>query len=404
MTETEARRLSRRVRFCTVFLVLTGASAVVVGFHDLLTSSQLTFRFVAVGLFVLGVALLAGAYGFVRRRPWCYAVTFAAGLAGFAFGVMFLVTQWVNEIHDLRLVVWAAIAVGFVFVATFAAHEGRLSVEHLARRRVRILSSILSVGALLSVANFWNTAVRVPPTAAPSVTVTTSLKALRPHDGLVPLEGAIGVRNSGGSTVRVLGSVYTLWGGDAAESKGKEATSDAALRSKFVSAIRQKFYSTETPLRGVRKEYDQLAGAGQWVEERSYFVPDDEYKLHPVFYVPVRRYAWVRLEAIVVIAKDTIPLDDYSDNAVKRSGNRMTLVVPLNDRSWLSQLFRGRRVLHSDVVITTPETSQSLEPQLDVRVERRDHPIAGDSAFANRMTRIYNIAQADSAYEIALAQ
>jgi len=195
-----------------------------------------------------------------------------------------------------------------------------------------------------------------------------------------------------------------LWGGDAAESKGKEATSDAALRSKFVSAIRQKFYSTETPLRGVRKEYDQLAGAGQWVEERSYFVPDDEYKLHPVFYVPVRRYAWVRLEAIVVIAKDTIPLDDYSDNAVTRSGNRMTLVVPLNDRSWLSQLFRGRRVLHSDVVITTPETSQSLEPQLDVRVERRDHPIAGDSAFANRMTRIYNIAQADSAYEIALAQ
>lgn len=412
------RQLSTPLQIAVALFVVVGIAAFVVGGHDIFLATQLSTRLLAAVVVLVSVGLLVSSVGFLRRRQWAYTLGVVSAVTGAIASALFLVAQWVNRVHDFRLWLWAALTVFFVLTAFGLARQGRVHVATLARRRVQVVSSVLSIGALVSIAQFWNAAVRVPPTAAPSLTISSQLTEVGRRDGMRRFVGTINVRNTATTKVWILSSLYNVIGGRA-NSEEKDPAEFADELDFVISGE----YFTYGATRHTTKRWDQVLETGQLLGHLVYLVPDEEYTYHLAFYAPPNRYDLLRLETFVVVAKDTLVLDETRqpkpeivDDGVqgrarsRREGNRtdaeedkvhrIVAKRPVRDTSWFSRILRGDRVVHTEVVFN--RNAGWLYPFLSVYVNRggREPVGAEESRYGVRMRRFYGIATSDSSFEL----
>jgi hypothetical protein len=393
------RELSGPLKVAVAFFVVVGGAAFVVGGHDIFLATQLTTRLLAAVVLLIALGLLVASIGFLRRRQWAYTLGVVSSVAGAVASTLFFVAQWVNRVHDERLGVWVGLSIFFVLTSLGLAKQGRVHVGTLAKRRVQVVSSVLSIGALVSVAQFWNAAVRVPPTAAPSLTISTDVTEVGQRDGMRRFAGTIKVTNTATTKVWILSSLYNVLGGRA-DVKHKNSAGFAAELESHISEER----FTYGLARHTTKHYEQVLETGQLLGHLTYLVPDEEYTFHLAFYAPVERYDLLRLETVVAVAKDTLVLDETRQPApeiVSEDGTRRVVAArPVRDTSWFGRIFRGDRVVHTEVVLD--RTLGYLHPYLNVYINRggREPVGAEESAYALRMRRFYGVAYSDGSFEM----
>ncbi len=377
-----------------------GAAAFVLGAHELVFAVQLTFRVAGAVVMLVGLGLLASCVGFARRQGWCYLCSVAAGFVAGLLCLMFTLAQSVNYPRGLRVSIWLSLAVISWLVVLAVAKEGRINFDSHIRRRVKIASSVVSLGAIVSIVQFWNGAVRIPPAAAPSVAVDVKLEQLPPKRGMARLEGTLTVRNTSSTKVWVLGSLYNLLGASAE----RESKTPHEFSQELEQNLEQEFLTYGTS-HYTTKRYAALIESGQFVGDLTYFVPGDELTYHQIFFVPNGRYDLVRLTAMVAIAKETLVLEIARPRdphlVVSNGTRRVAAERTVRETSWLGRFLRGARVEHTDVVLD--RSSGYLYPYILAYVDLRDRPVSdGESSYSDRMRRIYGIGYADSAYELAL--
>jgi hypothetical protein len=393
------RQLSTPLQIAVGCFTVVGIAALVVGGHDIFLATQLSTRLLAAVVVLIAVGLLVSSAGFLRRRQWAYTLGVLSSIAGAIAAVLFLAAQWVNRVHDLRLGLWAALAIFFVLTALGLAEQGRVHLATLAKRRVQVVSSVLSIGALVSIAQFWNASIRVPPTAAPSLTISADLTEVGRRDGMRRFAGTIKVTNTATTKVWILSSLYNVWGGRA----NLEQKKPSQFADELASHIAAEAF-TYGLARHTTKLYDQVLETGQLLGHLTYLVPDEEYTFHLAFYAPVQRYDVLRLETSVVVAKDTLVLEETRQPkpAIVDEGGPRRVVAerPVRDTSWFSRIFRGDRVVHTEVVFD--RTYGYLYPYLNVYINRggREPVGATESAYAVRMRRSYGVATSDGSFEL----
>jgi hypothetical protein len=393
------RELSGPLKVAVAFFVVVGGAAFVVGGHDIFLATQLTTRLLAAVVVLIALGLLVASVGFLRRRQWAYTLGVVTSIAGAVASTLFFVAQWVNRVHDARLGLWASLSIFFVLTSLGLAKQGRVHVGTLARRRVQVVSSVLSIGALVSIAQFWNAAVRVPPTAAPSLTISTDLTEVGQRDGMRRFAGTIKVTNTATSKVWILSSLYNVFGGNANLEQKKPSQFADELESHISGEL-----FTYGLARHTTKEYDEVLETGQLLAHLTYLVPDEEYTFHLAFYAPIQRYDLLRLETFIVVAKDTLVLDETRQpipEIVSEGGPRRVVAArPVRDTSWFSRIFRGDRVVHTEVVLD--RTLEDVYPYLNVYINRggREPVGANESAYALRMRRSYGVATSDASFEL----
>jgi hypothetical protein len=393
------RQLSTPLQIAVGCFTVVGIAALVVGGHDIFLATQLSTRLLAAVVVLIAVGLLVSSVGFLRRRQWAYTLGVIASVAGSITAALFFVAQWVNRVHDYRLGLWAALTAFFVLTSVGLAKQGRVHIATLARRRVQVVSSVLSIGAVISIAQFWNAAVRVPPTAAPSLTISTDVTELGQRDGMRRFAGTIKVTNTATSKVWILSSLYNVLGGHANLEQKKPSLFAEELESHISN---EEF--TYGLARHTTKQYEQVLESGQLLQHLTYLVPDEVYTFHLAFYAPIERYDLLRLETLVVVAKDTLVLDETRQpipEVVSEDGVRRAVAArPVRDTSWFSRIFRGDRVVHTEVVFD--RTFGYLKPFLNVYINRggREPVWAEESAYALRMRRSYGVATSDGSFEL----
>lgn len=399
---TRRLRLSSAARFASACYFALGVVATIVGAHEVVFALSLTFRLAGIVMLAVGIALLASTVGFMRRRTWCYTSSFLSGVAAAVLALLLLIAQLLNYAIAARVALWAVVALLSCTAAFFVAREGRVNFGNLARRRVQVASSLLSVGAVLSVAQFWNTAVRVPPQAAPSLSIAQGLHpAKSAKKALVAVEGDITLRNTASTKIWIMGAMYNVLGGVA----GAPTPSRAA----FAGDVNWMMIHTSPGYdlnRHAYKEFTHVVDTGRLIGDLFYLVPGDQQTFHFVIYVPPKRYDYLRLETAVIVAKDTLALDETTvlkPRKVTVAGvERVVAERPIRETSWMGRLLRGSGVVVESVVMD--HTNGYLLPYLSVYIERKGHPLSdGTSSYSLHMQRLYGLAESDSAFELPLS-
>jgi hypothetical protein len=398
---TRRPRLSWAARFASAWYFVLGAVATIVGAHEVVFALSLTFRLAGIVMLTVGMALLASSVGFVKRRSWCYTSSFLSGVAAGVLALLLLIAQLLNYPIAARVALWAAVAVLSFTAAFFVAREGRVNFGNLARRRVQVASSLLSVGAILSVAQFWNTAVRVPPAAAPSIAIANELhQAKSTKKGLVAVEGDITLRNTASTKIWIMGAMYNVLGG--------MAGSGTSSRAQFAGDVDWMMIHTSPGYdldRHAYKTFTHVVDTGRLIADLFYLVPGDQQTFHFVLYVPPERYDFLRLQTSVAVAKDTLALDDTKDLTPRKvTIGRVGRVVaerPIRETSWVGRLLRGSGVVIESVVMD--HSNGYLFPYLSISIERKGRPLSDSaSSYALHMQRLYGLAYSDSAYELPM--
>jgi hypothetical protein len=393
------RQLSTPLQIAVGCFAVVGVAAFVVGGHDIFLATQLSTRLLAAVVLLIALGLLVSSIGFLRSRPWAYTLGVLSSVGSAIAATLFFAAQWVNRVHDARLGLWAALSVFFALTALGLAKQGRVHLATLAKRRVQVVSSVLSIGAVVSIAQFWNAAIRVPPAAAPSLTISTDLTEIGQRDGMRRFAGTIKVTNTATTKVWILTSLYNVLGGRADLEQKKPPQFEAELESH----ISQEAF-TYGLARHTTKRYDQVLETGQLLGHLTYLVPDEEYTFNLALYTPIKRYDLLRLETFVVVAKDTLVLDEIRQprpEIVSEDGMRRVVAArPVRDTSWFGRIFRGDRVVHTEVVFD--RTFGYLYPYLSVYINRggREPVGAEESAYALRMRRSYGVATSDGSFEM----
>lgn len=396
------RRLSLVARLTALWFFAVGIAAIFLGAHEVVFAVSWTYRLAGVLIAAVGLGLVASSVGFWRRRSWSYSYAAVAAAGCGVLSVLLLVAQLINYPTTPRIAVWVVAAVPTLVLALVVSREGSVSFEALARRRVRVASSVLSVGAFLSVAQFWNSAVRVPPASAPSLVVTESLHQLKTADnGLARVEGDITFRNSSSTKIWVLGGLYNLIGGTVEPSELRPSDFKAGLAKGYIGTSPGYYAAT----RHVDKQFVRVIESGRLLGDLVYFVPGDVYTIHLSFFAPRKSYDFLRLETTVTVAKDTLSLDDRTDptpHRIKVGGvRRIAMERPIRSTSWLERLLRGSSVVHEDVLMD--ESNGYIFPSFYVYIDRAGRPSSdGTSAYSQRMGHLYGLGQSDGEYELAL--
>lgn len=147
-------------------MALLGVAATIVGGHDAVAGTEISVRLVGSLLLAAGVVLLAGAAGLLRRTADGLSLAMISALLGVAMGIMTFLAQTVNDEPDRRLLAWGAMIVvsgaAALYIRARALPEERVKSIW---SRLPILKSTISIGFLISLAQFWYSQIYLPTTA-----------------------------------------------------------------------------------------------------------------------------------------------------------------------------------------------------------------------------------------------
>ena len=372
-----APQLGAAENAAALWLLLLGSAAVVVGGHDTVAGTEIMVRVWGTLVLGAGCVLVAGAWGLRRGSLRGRSLAMVAALLGVALGAMTFFAQAVNDEPDRRLLAWAAIVV----VSAAAAWTVRSNTPLELRGQgvltaLPVLKSVVSVGVVISLAQFWYTSIYIPTTAPASLTFESVVRPVAKGDRVV-LMGSVTVRNTSGTRVNLLASSLRLVG----ETLGERP--EEAFKQDALSAYEQNAPGTYEVLgQGVTDR--TVVAEGPLLPHGHYFEPGEAVTQPINARVPPDTYDEAVIEAFVVIARgQTLTLESAPPRPGPITDDGLVVVTPIPEAGWLRRLTRGDRYVRV-------EYSSDPDQDPDVRfVRESDAGRRQDDDFHERMWRFY---------------
>lgn len=371
------------------WLVLLGVAAIVVGGHDTAVGRQIDVRLTGSAVLAAGVVLVAGAHGLYRGHPRGHALASVAALLGVALGIFTFVTQTVNDDPDGRLVWWGGIIV--LSLAAFSAI--RLTTPEAEREtgilgHLPVLKSAVSLGLLLSAAQFWHSAIYLPTRAPVNVTIKPEFEPPERRGDRFLVRGKVTVENPSGARVIPVASSLTVSANRIArkvvpterfDHDARDA--DAGKREEAVRMPEQ----LEPPVAITR---------GRFVGEDDFFEPDHTFTRPFIAWFPAEgasgRYEIARVDVGVAIARPTVEvLEDPEAVRTESTDDATVITRSIPEDGWLHDLTRGERYVVATYYVTPWAENNEFVPFTVGfnRVRSPDPP----SDFNDRMERFYGL-------------
>jgi hypothetical protein len=358
------------------WLVVLGLAAIAIGGHDLLVATEITVRLWGTLVLGAGLVLVAGAGGLQRDTPPARALAMVAALLGVALGAMTFLAQVVSDEPDVRLLLWAAImalsgaSVAVVRRVTPAEERGAGVWS-----RLPVLKSVVSVGVLISLGQFWYTAIYVPTTAPANLTLEPKLTQAEQGDHVV-LQGSVTIRNTSGTRVNVLASYLDVSASDAALAPDGVQSFDADVVDGHRGAqLLANRYLQNPPATSV------LHGAP--VRDGTYFEPGETITQTFLAWVPKGSFTLAAVEVQMTIARAQALALETSRPERRTSGGRTVIVTPIPESGWLRRITRGDRFVHVEY------DDRHLNTYPLVKLTPGRHRAPAD--FDGRMWRLYGV-------------
>jgi hypothetical protein len=333
---------------------------------------EITVRVWGTLVLIAGCVLVAGAIGLLQGTVRGRALATVASLLGVALGVMTILAQLVNDKPDPRLLLWAAIIVisagSAWIVRSVTPPEERGAGVWVA---LPFLRSVVSVGLLVSIGQFWYTSIYIPTTAPASLTVETKLDAAA-HGERVVLTGNVTLRNTSSTRVNLLASTMQISGErvlDGEDTAFEDNVVDAHVNGGYVTRFAQASERTVVAEGPLLPDY---LDAGETVTQPI------------VAWVARDQFDLASLDVAAVIARGrALALEDADPPEVSAGENSTVVVTSIPAAGWLRRLTRGDRYVRVEYP-RDGVTGPSL-----MFVSEADAAPGHEESFSRRMWRFY---------------
>jgi hypothetical protein len=317
-------------------LLPLGLFATILGVWDASSALGDQERFVGALFALAGLTMLAAGISLLSRAwrdEWGRPLGIIAGAAGIGVGAYLTISQigfpgarlpgfWIGNswVFWLGVALMAAAAVALSRLprpdeATAAKATSNDGDQEGGSKRAKTVATVLaSVGAiatlLLGFVQFWYTNQYLPARGGAALAATGDLKELPPGDqsGKFRIFAVtLRVKNTGGTKVQVLSSLYTVVGVKVAKVPREDNTVDAYV-TRAVPEAKDGHLPDIDPVASryaVEEDYDLLK-FDKVVSEGWYFEPTEEFSTRILVSVPtevVRSYEFLRLSMVVAVAK-----------------------------------------------------------------------------------------------------
>lgn len=369
------------------WLVALGLAAIAIGGHDLLVATEITVRLWGTLVAGAGAVLVAGALGLHRDTGPGRALAMVAALLGVALGAMTFLAQVVSDEPDVRLILWAAI-MGASIGSAWLIHAVTPDDERGAGvwSRLPVLKSVVSVGVLISLGQFWYTAIYVPTTAPANLTLEPKLTQAAEGDHVL-LQGSVTIRNTSGTRVNVLASHLDL----AAGRTVLEKDGDPRFGDEVTAG-----HTGEQPL--ANRYMDTPASTsvlhGSPVREGTYFEPGETITQTFLAWVPKDAYTLASVSVQLTIARARALALETAQPTSRTSGGRTVVLTAIPESGWLRSLTRGDRYLR----VEYDDRNLDAYPQVTLTPALDRAP----ADFDRRMWRLYGVSTVDASTEVSI--
>jgi hypothetical protein len=323
--------------FAAGFFALIGIPTTVVGFHDLFVVSEVGVRITSVFLILAGAVLCFGAVALLLVR---WRTRFALGILGsvVAFLVaLFLLLARLSS-GDPRGGwdwLWPSIMLLSTAIALMLWRRGGpLLRASTSTKRIRALASAITIGAIVSAAQFWYSSFYLPAAASPTISVDAELTKTAVRGQNVVLSGTVTAKNETDVRVNVLGSAYQVVGMKV-DRKAPVHQSDVGFALMY-----------ETPARRYTRVKDsRVVQASEVMPNRSFFDKGEEVTRSFITYINRKRFdaAALRMNLVVARRKLVVSPDPESEPTIKAGTGQIEYKQYLASQGWLRALTRGRR-------------------------------------------------------------
>jgi hypothetical protein len=371
-----------RARVVSAGLSVLGLAACAVGGHDALLGDDISARLVGTLVALAGVILITGAIGLAHNSQRGRSIGSVACLVGAGLGVMLGVGQLVNDRPSAMLFIWAAIAAGAAIGAFVLRHD-----LPSARRELPLLKSVVSIGVVTSLAQFWYGSIYLPASAPPSLTLAVSLQPVATTANRVTLRGSTTIKNTSGTRVNTISSFVLVHDSAIDPSDRRSTDFPKALLEAAGGGLAAEAFSRDTGPEIVH--LSQLFPAG------TFFETGETVTVPFTVFVPPRRFHVVTADVYVSFARASLKLDTGHAPTIK--GATITRSMPIREGGWIRDLTRSDRYVHSTWIVAPNrdfEVAISFSPDPDR---------AGPEGFDKRLREFYGYSAASGSVQVPVS-
>jgi uncharacterized membrane protein HdeD (DUF308 family) len=372
-----------RARLLSGGLFALGLAAGVVGVHDALLGDNISARLVGTLVALAGVILITGAVGVLHNSQRGRSLGSVACLVGAALGVMLGVSQLVNDRPSAMLALWIAIVVGMGIGAVVLRHD-----LPSAWRELPILKSVVTVGVLTSLAQFWYSSIYVPASAPPSLTLAVSLQPVDTAAKRVTLRGSATIKNTSGTRVNTISSFVLVYDSAIDQRDRRSTDFSQALHDAAGGGPPAEAFSQDAGA--------EIIHLSQLVPEATYFETGETVTVPFTVYVPPRRFHVVTAEVYIFFARASLRLDTGDARTAIR-GATIARSTPISTGGWIRELTRGERYLRSTWIVA-PDRPFKVEVGFSPDRDR-----AGPEGFDKRLRDFYGYSTANGSVQVPLS-
>lgn len=326
------------------WLLVASGGALVVGVHDALFGRHLPPRILGTMLVAAGMVFAVGAAGLVSEWRQHRLPALLAGLWGVVLGVLFTAAQLASGDFGPTIAIWVVLAIGSTALVAVVWSWTSADERKGFRRALPILSSVVSVGVIVSVVQFWYSAIYLPAAAPPSLTLDVHLARAGQKHGRIALRGTVTLHNTSGSRVNALTSVVRIVGASGRRGfYGPRSADDGAIPVTSFDGppVEQLEWNDPT---------EELLSVARLVPDGTYFQPDETITVPLTVFVPATEFDVVYVTSNIFFARGTLDLDHAPTvPSVRWIGDvrASTRTAPVVQPSWLSDLTRNRRTVRT---------------------------------------------------------
>lgn len=419
----EARCQLDRITVC--LLVPACIFALVVGVHDAAVADDLGIRTIAAGMAALGLVVgyavvLRVARGIQAEGIEMLACVVVSAISGFLVATQ-LVGRYVGAFWPaVQLVLFIAFFIGSLVSTRLLWARQRDRGQKFAFNQFRLLSSAVSLGAVVGVLQFWYANIYLPGSAEPSLSITPSIgtASLRstPAGPRLLVNARIDLTNTSGARLEVVGAEYFFYG------TCVYAPSELSASQQVVKAM-----SGGAPATLQGEQYRQLVGFGKLPLQGQLVDAGETDHQFVIGILKPGDFDMASIAAYVVLARPTLHLDapqkiravarriaaprtppggpcaHLKPDAQTSSANTaasVTYASEINDNSWLHRLVRGTQYLRIRY-----STDPSHPVAVGVSLRRRHDSPPGYAEATSRLYGVtYDVARAGVILPVAGAQ
>lgn len=308
--------------------------------------------------------------------------------------LLFLIISVVSGDRWQPIFLWAWFASNGA-IAMYALWDARPPTFELSATRVLVtVGGVITLGALVSVAQFWYTSQYLPTTLPASLTVSTDLEQLEGSDDADVVRVTLTVENTAQTQAKILGSVYRATG---SRVELVRSSKNALTRNSARPAL------TGKPVARYHREHAwDVLQVGRIFPDQSWLDPGEVHTTEFLVHLPAGRYEVVRSSANLLIAKGrALSIDQtprFGPEVVSHgSGVRGVFTEwDIRETSWVRLLTRDHRIIRVGWLASEGKNPDpDAYPRLSAEVYREDDEPDGASleTYNEDLAGIYGLAE-----------